>query len=212
MQKASNPGWADDLASLGESVDLAFFQEAATGAGIDRFLPPSLHRVFARGYTRQDLETGVMTLSAGPPGLRCRFTATEPWLGTPKATTVTSYRLQGRGDRLLTVNLHAVNFTFGVDAFREQFASLRQLLTDHQGPIILAGDLNTWSQRRQDLVEAFTGEFGLEAVSFEPDLRSRVFGRALDHIYVRGLRALSAEVIPVDTSDHNPLRVKLGLL
>jgi endonuclease/exonuclease/phosphatase (EEP) superfamily protein YafD len=54
-------------------------------------------------------------------------------------------------------------------------------------------------------------EYGLEPVSFEPDLRTRVFGRALDHIYIRGLRALSAEVIPVGTSDHNPLRVRLGL-
>ena len=33
----------------------------------------------------------------------------------------------------------------------------------------------------------------------------------LDHVYVRGLRAESAEVIPVDSSDHNPLRVKLAL-
>ncbi len=212
IQKASNDGWADDLASLGSAVDLAFFQEASAGASIDRLLPRPLHQVFARGYTTGELETGVMTLSAGAPGLRCHFTAMEPWLGTPKATSVTSYRLQGRTERLLTVNLHAVNFAFGLEEFRRQFSSLRQLLADHTGPIILAGDLNTWSQRRQALVDDFMGEFGLQAVSFEPDLRTRVFGRALDHIYVRGLRALSAEVIPVGTSDHNPLRVKLGLL
>ena len=48
-------------------------------------------------------------------------------------------------------------------------------------------------------------------VSFEPDLRSRPLGRALDHIYIRGMRAERAEVIPVDSSDHNPLRVRLAL-
>lgn len=212
IQKASNDGWADDLASLGSSIDLAFLQEASTRARIGRYLPRSLYQVFARGYTTGALETGVMTLSHHQPGLRCHFTAMEPWLGTPKATSVTSYPLQGRRDRLLTVNLHAVNFTFGLTEFREQFTALRRLLADHHGPIILAGDLNTWSQKRQALVDEFTSEFGLEAVSFEPDLRTRVFGRALDHIYVRGLRALSAEVIPVGTSDHNPLRVRLGLL
>ena len=40
----------------------------------------------------------------------------------------------------------------------------------------------------------------------------RAFGRALDHIYVRGLRASDARVIPVSSSDHNPLRVRLGFL
>ena len=90
--------------------------------------------------------------------------------------------------------------------------ALRALLDRHEGPVIVAGDLNTWSGSRQALVDTFMQEHGLGSVTFEPDLRTTAFGRALDHIYVRGLRASDARVIPVSCSDHNPLRVRLGFL
>ena len=212
IQKASNTGWAEDLAGLADRIDLAFIQEASTQARIDGLLPNLLHQAFAQGYTTSDLETGVMTLSSGLPSMHCKLTAMEPWLGTPKATSITAYPLQDRPERLLAINLHAVNFAFGLTEFRQQFASFSDMLAEHEGPIILAGDLNTWSEDRQILVDEFLAEFGLQPVNFEPDLRTRVFGRVLDHIYVRDLQALSAKVIPVDTSDHNPLRVRLGLL
>jgi endonuclease/exonuclease/phosphatase (EEP) superfamily protein YafD len=211
VQKSSNTGWAEDMALLGNATDLAFIQEASTVSGISNLIPRLLHRAFSRGYTTDTMETGVMTLSSGLPDMHCSLTAMEPWLGTPKATSVTSYALKDRSDRLLAINLHAVNFAFGLDEFGQQFADLRHLLDAHEGPVILAGDLNTWSDKRQSLVDRFASEFDLQPVSFEPDLRTTVFGRALDHVYVRGLRTLSAEVIPVDTSDHNPLRVRLGL-
>ena len=149
--------------------------------------------------------------SASSPSAHCNLTAWEPWLGTPKATSVTKYPLRDRPDRLLAINVHAVNFALGLQNFQGQFQALKKLLTEHEGPIILAGDLNTWSENRQALVDAFLGEHGLSPVAFEPDLRTTAFGRALDHIYVRGLKTKAAEVIPVSSSDHNPLRVTLGL-
>ena len=79
------------------------------------------------------------------------------------------------------------------------------------GPVIFAGDFNTWSASRQAAVDDFMSEHGLGSIAFEPDLRSRAFGRALDHIYVRGMQAEFAQVIPVTTSDHNPLRVRLAI-
>mgnify|MGYP001827185191 FL=1 len=105
IQKASNSGWAEDLAGLGDRIDLAFIQEASTQARIDGLLPDLLHRAFAQGYTTSELETGVMTLSAGLHSMHCKFTAMEPWLGTPKATTVTVYPLQDRPERLLALSL-----------------------------------------------------------------------------------------------------------
>jgi len=212
IQKASGNGWAHDLASFGAGVDLAFIQEAAVEAHIPRFLPADLYPNFAAGYTTAERSTGVMTLSNGTPSLHCRLTAREPWLGTPKATSITEYPLQGRADRLLAINLHAINFDLALDRFNAQFDALRDVLTHHQGPVILAGDLNTWSGDRQSLVDAFMREHDLRSVSFEPDLRTRAFGHALDHIYVRGLRADHARVIPVTSSDHNALRVRLGIL
>lgn len=211
IQKASNEGWAEDLAEMTADIHLAFIQEASVQAQIPQALSTRLVQAFSAGYTTAEQETGVMTLSASTPSLHCNFTAWEPWLGTPKATSVTEYPLLGREDRLLTINLHAVNFAFGLENFRQQFQSLAGVLTQHHGPVILAGDLNTWSGKRQALVDTFLEKFGLGPVAFEPDLRTTTFGRALDHIYIRGLQAKSARVIPVSTSDHNPLRVRLAL-
>lgn len=211
IQKASNPGWEADLRRLASGVQLAFIQEASLQAGIPELLPADLVNVFATGYTTDTMETGVMTLGAAPPSLHCAFAATEPWLGTPKAASVAEYALRGRQDRLLVINLHAVNFTFGVEPLREQLEGLMNVLALHAGPAIVAGDLNTWSESRQHLVDEYMTSYGLLAVNFEPDLRSRPLGRALDHIYIRGMRADRAEVIPVESSDHNPLRVRLRL-
>jgi endonuclease/exonuclease/phosphatase (EEP) superfamily protein YafD len=211
IQKAGTAGWAEDLANISTGVDLAFIQEAAVHAEIPKALPGNLHSIFARGYTTDSLETGVLTLSASSPSGECTLTALEPWLGTPKATSISEYPLLGREERLLTVNLHAVNFTFGVEDLRVQLEALSEVLGNHQGPIILAGDFNTWSDQREILVAGFMRTHGLGPVAFEPDLRTTAFGHALDHIYVRGMLAESAEVFPVTSSDHNPLRVRLAV-
>ena len=212
IQKASNYGWADDLADMSAGIDLAFIQEASVQARISQVLPESLHQVFAAGYTTASQETGVMTLSASSPSGHCKLTAWEPWLGTPKATSISEYALLDREERLLTINLHAVNFTFGVENLQAQLHALSEVLGNHQGPVILAGDLNTWSDQRQVLVDGFMQDHGLGPVIFEPDLRTTTFGNALDHIYVRGMQAKYAQVFPVASSDHNALRVRLAVL
>ncbi len=211
IQKAGNPGWDRDLADFSAGVDLAFLQEASLQAEIESTVTSPLFASFARGYTTELLETGVMTLSSHLPTLRCQLSINEPWLGTPKATSVTEYPLENRDDRLLAINLHAVNFTFGTEEFGTQFRVLGDILERHDGPVILAGDLNTWSERREALVAGFLENHGLLPVEFSDDRRTRAFGRALDHVYVRGMQASSAEVIPVTSSDHNPLRVSLRI-
>lgn len=209
MQKASKDGWQADLASFGEGVHLAFLQEASLQAPIAETLTQRLHQSFAAGYTTSSKSTGVMTLSSSRPSVHCNLTTLEPWLGTPKATGVTFHPIEGRDQRLLAVNLHAVNFAMGVKEFGNQIHAIKELLGNHDGPVIIAGDLNTWSGRRQNLVDQFMDRHELQAIQFFPDLRTRIFGRALDHIYVRGLDADTAEVIPVSSSDHNALRLSL---
>lgn len=211
IQKASNDGWAEDLANFGAGVDLAFIQEASLQALIPDAMGTDLHKVFAPGYSSGSRDTGVMTLSAGQPSTDCKLTAMEPWLRTPKATSIVEYPLADRDDRLLAINVHSVNFDLGMSSFQSQLEALRKVLARHQGPVIFAGDFNTWSASRQAAVDDFMSEHGLGSIAFEPDLRSRAFGRALDHIYVRGMQAEFAQVIPVTTSDHNPLRVRLAI-
>ena len=212
IQKASNSGWMEDLLLLGGDTHIAFIQEATLRAELGEVQPRGpLYQSFAQGYTTANQNTGVMTLSTHAPTMQCNFTRTEPWLGTPKAATVTEHALQGRDDRLLAINLHAVNFTIGLEDLQEQLRPLVELLITHRGPAILAGDFNTWSKARQRLIDQVLSQHGLEPLSFEPDLRTTAFGMALDHIYVRGLTAEYTEVIPVTSSDHNALRARLKL-
>lgn len=211
IQKASNSGWAEDLATIAADSQLVFIQEASLQAGIPELANTPEYEVFAPGYKTDSLDTGVMTLGSTSPSSTCQLSAMEPWLGTPKATSVAAYELDGRSERLLTINLHAVNFALGLKSFEQQLLSVAGVMGAHQGPIIFAGDLNTWSEARQQRVDDYMQEYGLSPVAFEPDLRTSAFGNPLDHIYVRGLRIARSSVIPMQSSDHNALRVQLEL-
>ena len=49
----------------------------------------------------------------------------------------------------------------------------------------------------------------LMAVDYQTDHRKRVFGYALDHTFVRGIKIANGTSQTVDTSDHNPMSVTL---
>jgi len=207
IEKAGNPGWDADLNSLGGSSDLLLIQEASLQAGIVSALPQPLHQAFAAGYTTKKQATGVLTLSSVEPSLQCNFTAWEPWLGTPKATNITEYPIAGLEQRLLVINLHAVNFSVGLEEFNAQISALKPLLSQHIGPLIVAGDFNTWSNNRTRSLETFMLSHQLSPVSFSPDQRTRFLNMPLDHVYLRGLNLLDASAVEVESSDHNPLMI-----
>jgi endonuclease/exonuclease/phosphatase (EEP) superfamily protein YafD len=141
--------------------------------------------------------------------VHCHLLALEPWLRTPKATSVTLYPLADRQEKLLAINLHAINFTFGVSDYQNQLAALTTLIAEHEGPVIFGGDLNTWSPGRQQVLQHFASEMALVAVPFDPDHRVTVLGRPLDHLYVRDLTWGHTTTHKFTTSDHNPLMATL---
>jgi len=209
VEKAQHPNLVTEFAAFAERSDLIFLQEAVPLKTTETVIAQSLYEAFVRGYVQNEIDTGVLTLARTPHLVHCHLLATEPWLRTPKATSVTLYPLAGSDASLLTINLHAVNFSFGVKEYRLQLEAAAELMRAHQGPVIFGGDLNTWSDRRQTTLDALTDELGLTAVTFSPDHRTSRFGRPLDHLYVRGLIWQSAEIVQVETSDHNPLIVTL---
>ena len=212
VEKARHPGLVSEFAAYAERSHLIFLQEAVPLKKTETVMAQSLYEAFARGYVQDEIDTGVLTLARTPHLVHCHLLATEPWLRTPKATSVTLYPLAGSDASLLTVNLHAVNFSFGVKEYRSQLEAAAELIQAHEGPVIFGGDLNTWSDRRQATLDALTDELGLTAVSFSPDHRTSRFGRPLDHLYVRGLTWQSSKTVQVVTSDHNPLIVTLQRL
>ena len=88
---------------------------------------------------------------------------------------------------MLTVNLHAVNFSFGVKAYQGQLDKVAELIRGHEGPVIFGGDLNIWSDWQQGVLDSLANELGLIPVTFSPDHRTTQFGKPLDHLFVRGL-------------------------
>jgi endonuclease/exonuclease/phosphatase (EEP) superfamily protein YafD len=209
VEKAQHPGLVAEFAAFAKRSDLIFLQEAVPLKKTEAVVEQSLYEAFVPGYVQNEIDTGVLTLARTPHLVHCHLLVTEPWLRTPKATSVTLYPLAGSDDSLLTINLHAVNFSFGVKAYRAQLELAAELIRAHEGPVIFGGDLNTWSDRRQATLDALTDQLELTPIPFSPDHRTSRFGRPLDHIYVRDLTRQSSETVQVETSDHNPLIVTL---
>ena len=154
----------------------------------------------------------MLTISNVAPFAQCNLSAREPWLRTDKATVITEYALDGLSETLLVVNVHAVNFTFGLGAFEAQIGAAADVIGRHRGPVIFTGDFNTWRQGRLALVSALVAENGLRPVDFERDARKRFLGKPLDHVYVRGLDVEAAVTWDTETSDHNPMGVWLSAI
>ncbi len=211
IRKGLNPAWATDLDAIGDQPDLMLFQEAALHTDDWGSLASSRHRSFAPGYRTKRSLTGVMTVSAAQPLTQCTLLSREPWLRSPKATMVSEYALTGTDETLLVVNVHSVNFTFGVRDFTHQINEIQKVIAEHDGPVLLSGDFNTWRWRRTEIVEQVADDLGLSKLDFDVDYRKRVFGQALDHIYVRGFEVMQATTSQVRTSDHNPMSVRLRL-
>jgi len=211
MQKKSIPNWRADYSRLTDGRDLILIQEASLRVDTVGDLPAAPHWSFAPGYRKGESITGVLTLSSSQPLARCSFVNIEPLLRTPKATSITQFALEGHDETLLVVNVHAVNFSLGLGAYKRQFAQIADVLEGHQGPVILSGDLNTWRAGRTQTIEAMAEELELLPIEFSDDNRTRFFGLPLDHIYVRGLSATSSDSSIVTSSDHNPLTVTLSM-
>ncbi len=105
--------------------------------------------------------------------------------------------------------MHSINFSLSLGAYRSQLAAMQETLARHDGPIIFAGDLNTWTEGRLAAVQEATAALGLAEVRFEHDRRKLFFGKQLDHIFVRGLTLSTSAATEVTSSDHNPVEARL---
>jgi endonuclease/exonuclease/phosphatase (EEP) superfamily protein YafD len=211
IQKGSDPQWATDLATSQGDPDLTVLQEVPFNSNAWDAVSATQYHSFSPGYRTSRSLTGVMTVSAAKPLTQCNLVSVEPWLRSPKATVITEYGLTDTDQTLLVVNIHAVNFTFGIHDFGKQIRQALSVLNDHAGPILLSGDFNTWHRQRSEVLNEITDNLGLEVIDYDQDHRKRFMGQPLDHIYVRGLEVLEATTHEVDSSDHNPMSVRLRL-
>ena len=225
-QKGDHPQFARDLTALleREQPDIVFLQEATT----DLLLPDQMGGYFAKGWHYPwpgGGATGVLTLSRVPP-MRIEPVPTrygELATGVPKVSLVAEYPL-ANGQSLLTINVHLLNFErWSTRKIGHQLAELKSIMARHTGPILMAGDFNTWNQKRLDLVKKITRDLRLQEVTDFPegrktggrksDIWNGVLGvdkdMPLDRVFYFGLRPRSARVLDVHSSDHRPILVKL---
>jgi endonuclease/exonuclease/phosphatase (EEP) superfamily protein YafD len=212
IQKSNNTGWQQELEQLASPSDLVLLQEARLQADLSPLQIGHSFATFAPGYATSTQDTGVMTLSTVTANQHCALTHMEPWLQTPKATSIGYYNIDQNTATLLVVNLHGVNFSFSASSLGEQLADVAALIELHEGPVVFGGDFNTWSQPRRNTLLASMAKLGLETVPFAEDHRITTFGYPLDHILIRGLAVVNSQSYTVNSSDHNPISVTLTLL
>lgn len=208
VQKGLNIGWRKDLKTLLNNSDIALLQEAVftepfVGA-ID--LP---YRIIGEGYRSRRGMTGVLTASSVLPSYSCTFRDREPLLRTQKASAIVELPIENTDKKLLVANIHAVNFSWGLASFKAQLQRLINIIKEHNGPVIFAGDFNTWRGARHTAVNKLMSSVNLREIEFDQDYRTRMLGNTLDNIYVRGFNVVSAQSLPYSSSDHNPLRAVL---
>ena len=211
--KGSRQDWRDDFQRLASVSDIVALQEAHLHEEFHAELEENdLHWDLTNAFYLGGAETGVLIASSVKPGVPCTLHANEPLIMTPKTALVTEYQIQGMDETLLVANIHMINFSFGTHEYQQQISRLLDVIQHHDGPMIVTGDFNTWSQNRMAIIDDVVLKLKLSAVSYDNDHRLTVFGNPLDHVYFRGLEMLHAKTESVESSDHNPMMVAFRVL
>lgn len=134
----------------------------------------------------------------------------EFFFRTHKAFLSSLYPLEG--ENLLVINVHAINFR-RAHVFKKEIERLRLFALNHKGPLIIAGDFNTWNKRRLLFLYDMVRQLKLKQVKCQQShLIKKFLKYPLDHVFYRGLKVEEAYVLNCqEYSDHNPLFVKFNL-
>lgn len=212
IHKQKNNGWQNVLKQLTERTDLLLLQEVSASVDFKSLVKEQAENwIMAKAFLFSGDPVGVMNLSNGYPLSSCSFRYKEPIIQYPKSLLVSYYPLSDDSE-LLVLNIHSINFAVGLDEYRAQLNVVTEAMKIHSGPIILAGDLNTWSDKRGEYISSLVARAGLKEAVPDVDSRTRFFGKTPDHIFYRGLELVNAESIVTDSSDHNPLKAYFRLI
>lgn len=212
VYKGKDPRWENEFLGLVRNHDLVLLQEAVTDHKMPRVWRESFANyawnMAASFLLNPQHATGVAIGSRAEP-LNLQFvrtTSRELFVLTPKVALLSQFHIEGRSEKLLVVNTHSLNFTTTAHFIRALEEKLR-LIGSHVGPLIFAGDFNTWNFRRWMLLVEMLSQLRLYPVEFATDPRSL----KLDHIFVRDIEIQTTEVLHTfKGSDHAPLEVLLS--
>ncbi|MDW6001608.1 endonuclease/exonuclease/phosphatase family protein [Vibrio mangrovi] len=211
IYKENRPDWKSALTQYSQHKQLILLQESSFGPELHQWLiQQKLSALQVHAFSVFEKSAGVMNISGRKPVSACAYTAEEPWIRLPKSALVAYYMLS-QHQTLAVVNIHAINFSLGIEAFQKQLQQLASALSSHQGPILFAGDFNSWNESRIQLIHQLMASLSMQEVIYPKDLRKQFLSHPLDHVYYRGLILTQARVEQTTASDHNPIQVSFAL-
>ena len=184
--------------------DIVLFQEAL----LDQPSVPlnEFSKVNGKNIDLPNKSFGVLSASKFPIIEKEQINSTykEFFIATKKTLLITTHDIQGA--LLTVVNLHAINFVPHT-LFNQELTKLQKRLDSIQTPLIIAGDFNTWSDKRLEILHKFADTLSLTQANIEHNHHIKSFNdRALDHIFFRELHLKDAQAIDTQNiSDHNAL-------
>lgn len=204
--------WAKDFEYFTPRSDLVLIQEAIQNDLMPEVLKKQSDfcwQMMTSFLDNDKFATGVMNGARINPTMVhfLRSSGREPVIKTPKMIAVTEYQIANRLETLWVANIHGLNATSDENN-KIQVEEALQFLSKHKGPLIFAGDFNSWNIRRLNILNDLLGKQGLQKLKFPDDKRTF----KLDHIYVRGLTAFDETLhSDIKSSDHAPLSATLRL-
>jgi endonuclease/exonuclease/phosphatase (EEP) superfamily protein YafD len=217
MYKAGKDSWHVDYPKVIKGMDILLLQEFFTNKRMMEVIQKDTDRDYYLSTSFKDKKhgmarTGVATASqyeaTGYGWQRSYYR--EPIIRTPKMTGVTVFDLAGTDKDLLTLNIHAVNFVSTRKLKHMVYEGIKAA-NKHDGPVVFAGDFNTWSNKKQRMLFKMMKDHGFQNVGFKPDTRMRTFGNILDFVFIRDLKLKYSKVYgDIEGSDHKAMEVHLS--
>lgn len=219
IYKGKIVGWEADHDKLSSQADILLFQEA--------YLNPRMKRVFGNSNdfnfvmatawedakysnTKSGVVTGSRVFPVKINWQRSYFR--EPGLKTPKMNLFTEYPIAGSDKTLLVGNIHGINFVKSWK-LKHMIDQAANVIEQHQGPVLFAGDFNTWTRTKMTMMNKTLKKIGLNSIKFSPDNRKKFLGRPLDHIWIKDLEVLDSKILSnITTSDHKPMTISVRVV
>ncbi len=210
VYKGGNEDLLADFSALSRHAHISLFQEAIdqkSWAGRLATENQTYQWSLARAFKTNGYHTGVATGSSVLPLQKVgyRTEAGEPITNTPKTMLMTDHSMI-KGETLRILNVHGINFVPNF-IYYAQVDQMIEILKNHKGPLIVAGDFNTWNPGRLDYLKKSLASLKLKQVDFGEG------APWLDHVFFRGLVVVRKNVFKeINSSDHKPLSVEFQSL
>lgn len=193
MYKQRGDGYYQDFADLWDKCDILAGQEYWLKHS---FLGVNASTFFGANFSYKGHFTGQVTISKADTELAIAYHSNhaEAFLGSHKGMLVTSYKIDGRKDNLLVINIHGL-LTRSTKQWQQLVDWGFFVASFHKGPVVYLGDFNTKNAERSEL---------LDRLATKNDFwRTHALGQAkFDAVLTRGLEITSYKALNYESSNH----------